>query len=99
MSEAKDEGRTGAPVPPTRVAAARQRVSLTKRALAYGSAAAFVAALLLARAAHPGQPGASSLSPGVTTQTQETEQEDDFGFGTGSVMPSTGAPQVQSSVS
>ncbi len=99
MSQGNNDTRTGAKVPPTRVAAARQRVSLTKRALAYGSAAAFVAALLLARAAHPGQPGASSPSPGVTTQTQETEQEDDFGFGTGSVTPSSGAPQVQSSVS
>jgi hypothetical protein len=85
---------------PTRLTAARRRASVAKRALAFGSAAAFVAALLLARAGHPGNAGTASPSSGSAgTQTQETEQGDDFGFGSATVAPSTGAPQVQTSVS
>ncbi len=95
----RESERTTEPTP--RLAAARRRAWIAKRTLAYGSAAAFVVAFILARAGHPGQANASSPSPtSVSTQVQEQESEDDdFGFGTGSVAPSTGTPQVQSSVS
>jgi hypothetical protein len=83
----------------TRLAAARRRASLAKRALAIGSAFAFAAALLLARQSHPGQAHTVSSGTGAS-QSSSTESEDDgFTFGTPSVAPSTGTPQVQTHVS
>ena len=83
----------------TRLAAARRRASLAKRALAIGSAFAFAAALLLARESHPGQAHKVSSGTGAS-QSSTTESEDDgFTFGTPSVAPSTGTPQAQTHVS
>lgn len=84
----------------TRLAAARRRASLAKRALAIGSAFAFAAALLLARESHPGQARTVSSDPGASQSSTTEESEDDgFTFGTPSVAPSTGTPQAQTHVS
>ena len=86
----------------TRLAAARRRASLAKGVLAIGSAIVFAAALALARASHPGQASSppSTRSDGSQVHETQSEEEDDgFSFGTPSVAPSTGTPQVQTHVS
>jgi hypothetical protein len=84
----------------TRLAAARRRASLAKRALALGSAFAFAAALLLARESHPGQAHIVSSGTGASQNSSaESEDDDGFTFGTPSVAPSTGTPQAQTHVS
>lgn len=87
---------------PTRIEQARLRASTAKQVLAIGSAAAFVAALLLARSSNPGRPGATPTSASSSSSAGESldESDDGFDFGSGSISPSTGSlPQVQSGVS
>ena len=83
----------------TRLAAARRRASLAKRALALGSAFAFAAALLLARESHPGQAHIASSGAGASQNSSAESDDDGFTFGTPSVAPSTGTPQAQTHVS
>ena len=84
----------------SRIAAGRRRAETAKQALAAGAVAAFVAALLLARAGHAAQTAdrpASASQPAATT-------DDGYGFdlGGGSVAqaPQTfPAPQAQTGLS
>ena len=84
----------------SRIAAGRRRAETAKQALAAGAVAAFVAALLLARAGHAAQP---AESPTSTSQPAATT-DDDYGFdlGGGSVAqaPQTySQPQAQTGLS
>jgi hypothetical protein len=85
---------------PSRIEEARRRALTAKQAAAALAAAGFLAVLVLARGSHPGQ---SNASPGTSgsagTQSGEESSDDSFEFGSGSVAPSTGTPQVQTSVS
>lgn len=68
---------------PTRITAARGRVSDVKTALVVTAAAAFVAAALLARAYHPATAAASSSSGSqvVSGSDDGTAESSDDGFG------------------
>jgi hypothetical protein len=84
----------------SRIQEARLRATHAKRVLATLAAAAFAAAVVLARETHPG----ATASSGVPrAQAPAAAEEDDGGgldFGTGSVSPSFGtAPQVQTRAS
>lgn len=82
-----------------RIQEGRLRARTAKRGLALAAAAAFAAALILARVSHP---GAVASSGAASSQTPAVDEEGDggFDFGEGSVGPSSGAaPQVQSGVS
>jgi hypothetical protein len=85
-----------------RIESARRRSLTAKRTLAGVSAAAFVAALLFARASHPGQ-AATSQSSGASTGSSgatQSQSDDSFGFDSGSIAPSAGSsPDVQTNVS
>ena len=91
----------------TRLGLARRRVAGAKRGLAAVTVAGFVAALLLGRESHPGRSSSTSGVAGgggttaTSTSTEPGEQDDVFGFdsGSSSPAPSTDEPQVQSSVS
>ena len=83
----------------SRIAAARRRTTAVNRALAIGSAAAFVAVLVLARVTHSAHATRSQATR--ATATRSTASDDGtFDFGSGSLSSSGGAqPQVQTSVS
>jgi hypothetical protein len=86
--------------PTPRLAAARRRASLAKRGAVATAAAAFVAALLLARASHPGQGAPLSPSQDGSQAKGTTQTQDQFDFGSGSIAPSNGGtPQAQTNVS
>ena len=85
---------------PSRIEEARRRAIVAKQAAFALAAAGFLAVLLLARGSHPGQASTSSGSGGSTgTQAGEESSDDSIQFGSGSVAPSTSAPQVQTGVS
>jgi len=79
---------------PTRIEAAQQRADGAKKVAAISAAVAFAAVVLLARVSHPAH-ASSSPASGSTSQSST----DDFGFGSGSVAPSTATPDAQSTVS
>jgi len=85
---------------PSRIERARRRAAGAKRLAIAAAAAGFLGALVLVRAAHPGQ-SASRTHASRATTTQQSEEDDSFGFGSSSVTPSsnTSSPQVQTSVS
>jgi hypothetical protein len=72
-----------------RIVEARTRAATAKRAIAVASVTGFLAALVLAKAAHPGHVTASrpSTSNGPSTGQSSVESDDDFGFGSGSIAP------------
>jgi hypothetical protein len=85
---------------PSRIEEARRRALGAKQAAVALAAAGFLAVLLLARGSHPGQASTSSSSSGSSgTQAGQESSDGGFDFGSGSVAPSTGTPQTQSSVS
>jgi hypothetical protein len=85
----------------SRIDEARARAATVKRRIAAVAGAAFVVALGLAYASHPGDT-ASASSAGADEGGTFVEQDDDafeFGF-SDSIAPSVGgAPQVRTSVS
>lgn len=83
----------------SRIEEARRRALGAKQAATALAAAGFLAVLLLARGSHPGQASTSSGSSGSTGTAGEESSDDSFDFGSGSVAPSTSAPQVQTGVS
>lgn len=90
--------------PGSRLEPARRRALGAKQVLAWTSAVAFAAALVLARTSHPGttssSSGASSSSADSTATDEQTNDELEFGYDQGSLAPSTGfQPSAQSSVS
>jgi len=85
-----------------RIAEARTRAAVAKRAVAVASVAGFLAVFLLAKADHPGHATASRPSPSNPSPTEQSSENDgeDFGFGSGSIAPSQNvAPSVQTSTS
>jgi len=74
---------------PSRLDGARQRAAATKRALAIGSAAAFGLVGLWAHGSHPGVAAVQNAGDGSAV-VDDDGAGDDFGFGTGSLSPSTG---------
>lgn len=94
----------------SRIAAAKQRTSDAKRTLVVGAVGAFVGAVGLAWASHPGSSASATSGAGDTASVGQDEgafffgedDEDDFGGfnSSGSIAPSGGAaPQVQTHVS
>ena len=79
-----------------RIVEARTRAATAKRALAVASVAGFLAALLLAKAAHPGHTTASRPSTPNSSSTGQgsVESDDGFGFGSGSIAPSQNVAPV-----
>ena len=63
------------------------------------SAVAFLSLALLARVSHSGQASGSTSSGGSGSSSTSQSADDGFGFDSGSVAPSTAAPDVHSSVS
>ena len=85
-----------------RIVEARTRAATAKRALAVASVAGCLAALLLAKTAHPGHTTASRPSTPNSSSTGQgsVESDDGFGFGSGSIAPSQNvAPSVQTNTS
>jgi len=81
--------------PQSRIARARARAETAKRGLAAAGAVAFLAALVLARASHPGQAAQPASSTGSTPAFEDDEGSQSFDFGSGSIAPSDGfAPSV-----
>jgi hypothetical protein len=91
--------------PQTRLAPARRRVTVTKRALAIAAVVGFAGSLLLARATHPGTAATpSQASPTSSAGDSATGGEDFFSGGAaiepGNDFGSSGAPpDVRTSVS
>jgi hypothetical protein len=81
----------------SRVAAGRRRADDAKRLLAGVAVVGFAAALLLARAAHPGH--AAHASPTPTASLSGQQSDDDFFASPSTLTPSTATPQVQTGVS
>jgi hypothetical protein len=89
---------------PSRIEAARRRAAGAKRFALGAAGVGFLAALLLARAGHPGQSTSSSgsVQPQATqsqVQQSQSESDDAFDSGSASIAPSTATPQVQTNVS
>jgi len=74
---------------PSRLDGARRRAAAVKRALAIGSAAAFGLVALWAHGSHPGV-AAVQNGGGSSGVVSDDDAGEDFGFGTGSLSPSTG---------
>jgi len=87
---------------PTRIEHARLRAAWAKRAAAGASAAAFLVALLLARASHPGHAGTAASTSSGSAATGDVSDDDGaaFDFGSGSIGPAGGGVSgVRSGVS
>ena len=85
-----------------RIVEARARAAAAKRAIAIVSVTGFLAAFVLARAAHPGHTTASHApSPGGSSAGESSDEGGGgFGFGSGSIAPSQNlAPSVQTHTS
>jgi hypothetical protein len=97
--------------PNPRIQAARNRAASVKRGIVYLSAAGFVTAFVLARAAHPGHASASQPAGNAAVPTTRQSSDDNtknnnnnsrsLGFsGSGSIAPSQNvAPSVQTHTS
>jgi hypothetical protein len=72
-----------------RIGAARARLGRVKRGLALSAAAAFVVALPLARAAHPGKVNTTPASPTPAVATTDQAATTTDLFGTAQVQPDT----------
>ena len=84
----------------SRVADGRRLADDAKRLLTGLAVAGFVAALLLARAAHPGHAAHTGSTPSTSaTTTDDTSGYDFFGGSSSTISPGSGDPQVQSGVS
>jgi hypothetical protein len=85
---------------PTRIELARRRLRLTRIAVVALAAAGFAVFSFAARTAHPGTTAGSagSSSPArAVTSPDDDDATGDFGFGSSSVSPSSGAaPSIQS---
>lgn len=85
-----------------RIVEARTRAATAKRVIAAVSVTGFLAAFVLAKAAHPGHTAASQpTSPTGSSPGQSSEEDGGgFGFGSGSIAPSQNVlPSVQTSTS
>ena len=84
-----------------RIVEARTRAAAAKRAIAVVSVTGFLAAFVLARAAHPGHATASHVpSPSGSSGESSDEGSEGFGFGSGSIAPSQNVvPSVQTHTS
>jgi hypothetical protein len=85
-----------------RIVEARNRAEIAKRAIAVVSVAGFLAAFVLAKAAHPGHSTTSQPSTSNTPSTGQSSEDGsgDFGFGSGSIAPAQNvAPSVQTNTS
>lgn len=85
-----------------RIVEARTRAAAAKRAIAVVSVTGFLAAFVLARAAHPGHATASHVpSPsGSSSGESSDEGTEGFGFGSGSIAPPQNVvPSVQTHTS
>ena len=85
-----------------RIAEARSRAATAKRAIVVASVGGFLAAFVLARAAHPGHTTTSqpANSSNVAPVTGESDDGGGFGFGSGSIAPSQNvAPSAQTHTS
>ena len=88
----------------SRIEAARRRAAGAKELAVAVAVAGFIAALLLARAGHPGHAKSSSGSSGSSqssSRSQSQSGDDGFDFGSSSAAPSTGGggTQAQTGVS
>jgi hypothetical protein len=80
----------------SRIGQARRRLNLARVSIGATAAAGFLVFALAARASHPGTHH-SQVSSAASSSDDVQVQSDDFGFGSGSISPSTGAaPTVQS---
>lgn len=88
---------------PSRIEQARLRAAAAKRVLAWGSAAAFAAVLVLARVGHPGHAATAPATPATADASVSALFDDEEGgglsFGDGSIAPGGAAPQIQSHAS
>jgi len=84
-----------------RIVEGRSRAAMAKRAIAVVSVAGFLAAFVLARAAHPGHTNTSQpSSPSSSSEQRSDEGDEGFDFGSGSIAPSQNlAPSVQTHTS
>lgn len=90
--------------PTSRLAATRRKLRLARYVVAAGSAAAFGAFALVARAGHPGKSISASSTPGSVSQSAgsgngygDDTQSQSFDYGSSSLAPTTdSAPLVQS---
>ena len=84
----------------SRIEQARLRAASAKRVLAWAAAGAFAAAVLLARADHPGTAAPATQSDEDPAAALVEDEDDGWEWGGSSVAPSTqSTPQAQSHAS
>jgi hypothetical protein len=79
----------------SRIEKARRRLRVARVSIGAAAAAGFLVFAVAARASHPGTHHAQGSSA-VSSADDVQAQSDDFGFGSGSISPSTGATTLQS---
>jgi hypothetical protein len=80
----------------SRIEKARRRLRVARVSIGATAAAGFLVFAVAARASHPGTHHTQVSSTASGTDDVQA-QSDDFGFGSGSIAPSTGsAPTLQS---
>jgi hypothetical protein len=75
----------------SRIEQARRRLRVARVSIGATAAAGFLVFALAARVSHPGTHHTQVSTNSAATSDDSQFQSDDFGFGSGSISPSTGA--------